>query len=170
MTRNKLLSLAFSSILTVAGCGSSSEASKEMTNDQAKANALALIPGTTAESVERESPAGEPALVVVKLKLANGAMLEVEYVAADSSLWEIKSDTAPFDGYDVTPRASVLKYSQAKPKAFETKAGNIEVWEFQASKSIWEFYIRDTAMHLWEVKLNAADGKLVSVAEKVKPD
>ena len=171
MTRNTLATIPLLLALGfTAACGGSSETSTALTDDRAKTNAVALVPGSTVDTVVREAKAGEPALVVVKLKLSNGAVLEVEYVAADGSLFEVKSDTAPFEGYDFTPRAGALKYAQAKAKALEAKAGAVEVWEFAATKSIWEFYVRDSAMHLWEIKMGASDGKIVSVVEKVKAD
>lgn len=153
----------------VLGCGSS-EPPKTFSDDDAKLQATALIPGSTVVSVERQTPAGEPALVVVKLKLVNAAVIAAEYAASDGSLFGLASETAPFEGYDVAPRANVLKYSQAKAKALETKPGTIEVWEFAATESIWEFYVRDASKKLWEIKMGAADGKVTGVAEKIAPD
>jgi hypothetical protein len=163
------LSLSLSLSLT-ASCGSSEDSNKEVSADEAKAKATALVPGASVLGVERETPADEPVLLVVKLKLSNGAIIDAEYVAKDGSLFELKSETAPFDGYDITPHAGVLAYSKAKSKALETKAGTVEVWEFAATKTQWEFYVRDSATHLWEIKMAAADGSVTSVQEKVKPD
>jgi hypothetical protein len=162
--------MAVGIVALAVGCGGSAETSKEFSADDAKARAIALLPGSTVVGVERETPVDEPALIIVKLKMANGAAVDAEYVAADGSLFELKSEAAPFDGYEITPRAGVLRYSQARSKALETKPGTLEVWEFQAVKSVWEFYVRDNTMKLWEIKMAAVDGKVTSVVEKVQPD
>ncbi len=157
----------------LAACGSSTPATTVQTisDADAKTKASAIVAGAQDTTIERvAATADEPALAVVKCKMPNGASINVELVEKDGSLQGIASEVKPFDGYDLTPKEGVLKYSVAKSDALENKAGTVEAWEFSNPKSIWEFYIRDNNEHLWEVKLNAADGKLSSVIEKAVRD
>jgi len=152
----------------VLGCGGSEGPSAEMTGDEARARASALIPEAKVKEVVKHP---EPGIVhwMVTMTMPSGGELAVEYDAGNGELDEIEAEKGPFD-YDLSPRKDVIKLSEARGKALAVKTGNIEVWEYQARKVRWEFYIRDRDGHLWEIIMGATDGKISTVVEKAVPD
>lgn len=163
-------------LLAVASAGCSEDSSDpapaqtpaEISLDDAKTRALAILTDGKVDSAERNA-AGTAPVIEVLLTMPKGGKIEVVLVAASGALDKIESKAAPFD-YEVSPKAGVLKYSEALAKALEQKKGQVEVWEYSEGENQWEFYVRDVDSRLWEVKMKATDGSITEVEEKAKPD
>lgn len=159
-----------------AGCGDNetdnttpaAQTPVEISLDEAKTKALAILTDGKVESAERNA-AGDHAHIEVMVRMPKGGLVEVVLVAATGALDMIESKAGPFD-YEIAPKSGVLKYTEARAKAVEQKKGEVEVWEYSEEENQWEFYLRDVDMRLWEVKMKATDGTITAVEEKAKPD
>lgn len=155
------------------GCSSSSSGasggtSGEIDAAQAKQTAAAVVPGTAAEPTKLDT--GEEHRWVVGVRVANGATVNVEITRATGVVEEIAGEAGPFE-YDLPAAASgLLTYAQAKTKALGQKTGAVEQWEVKPPENLFEFYVRDNDEHLWEIKLTADKGEVMSVIEKAKAD
>lgn len=152
----------------VIGCGGAEGPQAEMTGDEARARALAIVPiGTVKQVVKHPEPGVDHWMVV--MGMPTGGEIAVEFDASNGALDEIEAEKGPFD-YEIHPRPDVMKLSEAKTKAFAIKSGNIEIWEYYDRESEWEFYIRDNDTRLWEIIMNATDGAVKKVVQKDTPD
>lgn len=153
------------------GCSAATNTPKsaEISVDEAKQKAVAMVPGTVTEAMPHDED-GDVHHWVVHVKVANGALVIVELDRNDGSLDQIKGEQGPFDYDFPAPVAGYLTFGQAKTKALAINAGTVEVWELDVAKSQYEFYVRDANTRLWEIKLVADKGDLKSVEEKDRPD
>jgi uncharacterized membrane protein YkoI len=140
------------------------------TADDAKAKATSIVPGT-AVAAEKEQPASGPALWVVQVKIASGAVVTVELETTTGNLVEVKDRAGPF-GYELQPVKAAMKLSEATQKALAAKAGKVVAWELKAAGAGWEyeFYVRDENDRLWEIKMTGDKGAITSVVEKAAID
>lgn len=160
------------SLLTISGCSDDSSAapakSGEIDAEQAKQKATAIVPGTAFYAQDINE--GDEKLFDVRVRIASGQEVKVVLFRADGALDEIEAEEGPFD-YDLpAPVGGMMTLAQARAKAFETKAGNVEVWEFHAEKREYEFYVRDSSTQLWEIKMAGDSGAVSTVEKKDKPD
>lgn len=162
-----------SSLLSVSGCSSddsSTSASNqgEITAEQAKEKATAIVPGTAFYAQDINE--GDEKLFDVRVRLAGGQEVKVVLFRVGGALDEIEAEEGPFD-YDLpAPMSGMMTLARARAKAIETKAGNVEVWEFHAEKKEYEFYVRDPSTQLWEIKMAGDSGAVTTVEKKDKPD
>ena len=159
------------SVAVVAGCSddSSTTASHgEITADQAKQKATAIVPGTAFYAHDIDE--GEEKLFDVRVRIASGQEVKVVLFRADGALDEVEAEEAPFD-YDLpAPQSGMMTLAQARAKALEAKAGNVEAWEFHAEKKEYEFYVREASNQLWEIKMAGDSGAVTTVEKKDKRD
>lgn len=157
---------------SMAACSSTDSgtpaATAEMTGDQAKQKAIALVPGAAGEPTKIDSATERRWSIVVKP--TGGGEVVVEFERVDGRLAEMKAEKGPFEYELPAPHAGFLPYKEARAKALATKAGAVEVWEVDVAKTQWEFYVRDANARLWEVKMNASTGAITEVEEKDRPD
>lgn len=151
------------------GCASTKDdAPSEISESDAKQKALAYVPGT-AGAVERVETAEEHRWAVT-VSMAGGAEAVVELERADGRLDEIAAEKGPFD-YDLPAAGPGLAtYAKARSAALATKPGQIEAWELNLVKNIWEIYVRNADSQLWEIKMNAATLVVTSTEEKAQRD
>lgn len=156
-------------LFATTGCsGGSSGAPPEISEDQAKERAVAIVPGTAGPVHRQDDPDAQ--LWAVEVKLSGGQEVTVEVLRKDGTLDEIDADEGPFD-YDLpAPLTGMITLAQARAQAEKTKQGNVEAWEFHATEKEYEVYVRDTGSQLWEIKLAGDSGQVTSVAPKDKPD
>jgi uncharacterized membrane protein YkoI len=166
--------LGFVSLLALQGCGSNDNKSvvadnTEMSDMDAKQNALTYVPGGTVGPVEKIDTPDEHRWGVT-VSTASGAEVVVEFERVGGHLAEINSDKGPFE-YELPAAApGYILYSKARSVALATKQGQLEAWEVKLAANIWEMYVRDTSNKLWEVKLNAETGAVISTIEKAMRD
>jgi uncharacterized membrane protein YkoI len=160
--------IALASLLSLAmACGSAGLGSAE----DAKAKATSLVPGQ-ALGAQKEQPPTGPALWVVQVKLASGAVVTVELDSTTGALVEVKDHVGPF-GYELQPVKEALKLSEATQKALAEKPmSTVIAWEIKADGAGWEyeFYVRDVNERLWEIKMTGDKGVVKSVVEKAAID
>lgn len=163
--------LAFAPLL---GCSSTSNSSgdagatAEIDAAKAKQIASAAVPGTASEP--RKLDEGEEHRWIVSVAFPSGATVDVEITRSTGVLEEITGEERPFD-YDIpAPKPGQMTFAQAKDKALAAQAGNVEVWEVKPPSNLYEFYVRDAAEKLWEIKMSADKGEIQSKVEKAKPD
>jgi Peptidase propeptide and YPEB domain len=157
----------------IAGCGSSDNSkviqdSAEISQDTARQDALTYVPGTGGD-VEKIETADEHRWGVT-VQASVGAEVVVELERTDGHLDEITSQKAPFE-YDL-PAAmpGFVTFAKAREAAVAAKPGNVEAWEENFISTTWEIYTRDTGGKLWEVKLDAKTGAVISTIQKDQPD
>lgn len=160
------------SLLSLPGCSSddspTTASNQEITADQAKEKATAIVPGTAFYAQDINE--GDEKLFDVRVRIASGREVKVVLFREGGALDEIEAEEGPFD-YDLpAPIAGMMTLAQARAKAIETKAGNVEVWEFHAEKKEYEFYVRDPSTQLWEIKMAGDSGSVTTVEKKDKPD
>lgn len=159
------------SVGAITGCSSddaTASDSGEITAEQAKEKATAIVPGTAFYAQDIQE--GDEKLFDVRVRIASGQEVKVVLFREGGSLDEIEAEEGPFD-YDLpAPQAGMMTLAQARAKALETKAGGVQVWEFHAEKKEYEFYIRDDSTQLWEIKMSGDTGAVSTVEKKDKPD
>ena len=164
----------FTSLTLLGGCASTgittgdAGATVEIDAAKAKEIAIAAVPGSASEPRKLDKDTERRWLVAVAL--SNGASVDVEIDRATGVLEEIKGEERPFDYEIPAPKPGLMTYAQAKGKALAARAGNVEVWEVKPPSNLYEFYVRDEATKLWEIKMSADVGVIQSVVEKDKPD
>lgn len=159
----------------IAGCSSdgssapsTASASGEITADQAKEKATAIVPGTAFYAQDIQE--GDKKLFDVRVRLAGGQEVKVVLFRAGGALDQIATEEGPFD-YDLpAPMAGMMTLAQARAKALEAKQGNVQIWEFSAETKEYEFYVRDASSQLWEIKLAGDSGAVTTLEKKDKPD
>jgi uncharacterized membrane protein YkoI len=159
--------------LALQGCGSNDnktvlQQNAEISEADATQMALTVVPGS-AGAVEKIDTADEHRWGV-SVGTAGGGTAVVELERAGGHLAEITSAQGPFE-YDLPPAApGFVVYAKARSAALDAKQGQLEGWEIKLDANVWEFYVRDSNAKLWEVKLSAQTGALVSVMEKATRD
>lgn len=150
--------------------GTSGDAGATAEIDAAKAKEIALktVPGTASEP--RKLDNGDEHRWVVSVAFQSGATVDVEITRTTGIVEEIKGEERPFDYEIPAPKPGLMTFSQAKAKALGVQAGNIELWEVKPPSNLYEFYVRDEASQLWEIKMSADKGDLQSKEKKDKPD
>lgn len=168
-----------------AGCGGD-EASDQLGSAQ-EAQALAeQIVGGSAKSAEKDGDVWE-----VLVTMQNGATVTVELGAEEGTLLELEDKKGPFD-YDITPGAGFKSYGAARDIAVVAVSGDtVDAWNLRPLTSSseqdedeeedeelsadpshyrYEFYTTDRDGQLWEVKLDAETGKILSEEKKTEID
>ncbi len=166
--------VVFFTLLSIAtGCGPSkppmepsSDPAKEVSADDAKVRATAAIPGGAVGDAKKEDDGDDHEwLVDVKLP-SGGAVVVVEVERKNGEIGGITGEKKPFD-YDFAPAGGFLKFGDAKGKALAAKAGDLEEWELDIGKSVYEFEIKAADGKTYEVEVDAKSGTVKKTAEKV---
>jgi uncharacterized membrane protein YkoI len=168
VTFNIGAAVAFSLLACSSSSKDSGTGSAEIDEAKAKQTAGTIVPGTIGATSKIDE--GEEHRWVVAVQTAGGGSVDVELSRATGALEELKSEKGPFEYEIAAPISGYLSYSAAKAKALATKAGKVEVWELDVGKTQWEFYVRDSNEHLFEIKMSADKGVITTVEEKAKPD
>ncbi len=169
--------LMVASVVGLGACGSDAVSDDAVGSaDKAKNLAETFVSGD-AQSAEKEGP-----LYVVEVAMANGAKVTVELNAETGDLVEIEDKKGPFD-YEIKPGMGFLTYSKARDLALEQAGEEVVAWNLRAASVAadsdsedeesaapgedfrYEFYV-GAGNDLWEVKLDAKDGKVQSVETK----
>src|SRR5262245_53632850 len=111
-------------LLFTGACGSS-----EITAEQAKMIAVAVLPGGTAVSAVRGT-SGAEVLYQVQVQMPNAGTIDVYLDIADGSLHLLETKLGPFN-YEVRPLTTVIAFSQAVAIAQQNKTGAVEAWKFE---------------------------------------
>jgi len=154
------------SLLAAAACSSSSSLSSE----EARSLALQIVPGTL-ESIEATVDGALP-VWAARVRVPNGALLQVELDRDYGSLFLVEDEAGPFT-YELAPAvAGQLSFGEAKTKALAAKDGAIVAWNLKLKSPAYrhEFYVRDSAQQLWEIKLASTTGEIQSVEAKAAID
>lgn len=141
---------------------------REITAEEARTTAQAVVPDGKITGVTRELE-GTDVHQVVAMTMPGGGAIEVVLMAETGAIDEVKGSKGPFD-YEIKPRAGVVAYTKAKATVLGEKKGTIEQWAFENGKNFWEFYVRDADTKLWEIKVSAIEGAVLSTEEKQKAD
>ncbi len=156
----------FSALVAGLTLASACNGNTEISSDEAKAAALAVVPGT----VESSLAALEDTLPVyeVKVRLSTGSAIYVWVHRGDGALYGMEDEIGPFEYELAAPQQGLLSYSAAKAKAFAVKQGTQVAWNLKNKDGGFrhEFYVRDTAGQLWEIKLKSTTGETISVEAK----
>lgn len=167
------LGLALLLVPAAEGCSSNDNESvkqegAELSETDAKQKAVSYVPGT-AGAVEKIDSATERRWAVTVTTSANAEVV-VEIERSGGQLDEIVAEKGPFEYELPLSVAGVLPYAKAKENVLAAKKGTIEAWELNVGKNIWEFYVRESADTLWEVKLDAKSGALNEAEKKAARD
>lgn len=162
LTKIAALSIFVAGLAFASACNGNTEIS----SDEAKTVALAVVPGT----VESSLAALEDTLPVyeVKVRLASGSAIYVWVHRGDGALYGMADEIGPFEYELAAPQPGLLSYSAAKAKAFAVKQGTQVAWNLKDKGGAFrhEFYVRDTGGQLWEVKIKSTTGETLSVEAK----
>lgn len=147
----------------VAGCAAESG---EISAERAQTLAEDALGGGVAGEPERETHDGEP-IWEVHVAMENGADVEVKLHAESADLLVIEDKTGPFDYEDFTPAEGLLSYQSILDLALAEVEGTVEAWELERESADpadeaeyeYEFYVRNGAGELWEIKFHADDGE-----------
>ena len=157
--------------LLALACGSSASSappSGEIDAAQARAKAVAVVPGTASEPATLDK--GDQHRWVVTVRIVSGASVNVELARATGVVEEIFADEGPFDYELPAPAAGLMTFGQAKAKALAAKPGAVEKWEVKPPTNLYALYVRDGAKKLWEIKMSADKGEVASVIQKDTAD
>ncbi len=152
----------------LVGCSTKADAPSELSETDAKQRAVSFVPGV-AGGVERIETADEHRWAVT-VTMTGGAEAVVELERADGHLAEISAEKGPFEYDFAAPGAGIATYAKARSVALATKQGQVEAWEINLLKNVWEFYVRTADNQLWEIKLNAQTAAVISTEEKAQRD
>lgn len=161
-----IIALMGTGILACSSGGSGGPA--ELDAAAAKQKAITVVPGTASEPAKLDKD--DEHRWVVDVKVSNGATVGVEIARATGVIEEIKGEERPFDYELPAPQPGMLTYAAAKSKALAAKVGAVEVWEVKPPANQYEFYVRDEAGKLWEIKMTGDKGDVTGIVQKDKPD
>lgn len=154
--------------VALGGCTSSPDARSSISESDARQRATAYLQGTP--TIVSSIETADEHRWAVSMTMRTGGESLVEIDKSDGRLDELKGESGPFD-YEVPSAApGLLTYRAAQPMALATKQGDVEGWEINVVTDVWEFYVRDASKQLWEVKLNAKTGALLSTKAKDQRD
>lgn len=108
----------------------------------------------------------------IDVEMANGAHLEVLLFVDSGELYEVHDPAGPFD-YALDPLPGLLTYADAQAIAAGRVSGSQVAWEVkwtEGDRYFYEFYVREDAGQLWEVKLWSDDGMVYAVEPKETVD
>lgn len=136
----------------------------EISEEEAKRSATTLVPGAAAVGAKKEDEKDEHRWLV-DVKLASGGAVVVEVDRVGGNVTEINGKKPPFD-YDLGAGAGYVRFAEAKGKALAAKPGELEEWELDLVKAVYELEIKAADGKVYEVKLDAKTGAVTSTTEK----
>ncbi len=103
----------------------------------------------------------------IKLKMATGGIVKLDFAKEIGEIIKIKGQTGPFD-YEIDPQGSFITFSEARQIALDAVGGEIKKWSLELEENNeWEYEFHTVGdKGRFEVEVKGFEATVLTIKEK----